>query len=300
MAAEPARGRQLTGADSLRRQLRESIEYVRTRTDFEPEVGLVLGTGMGGLGSAIQRVAELPCDEIPHMPDSTVESHAGRLLLGTLAGRRVVAMQGRHHHYEGHSLQQVAQPIRLLRMLGARTLLLSSASGGLNPLWQSGDLVLLSDHVNLLGGNPLTGPNLDELGPRFPDMSEPYDAGLQSLTERTALELGIPLRRGVYAAVAGPNLETRAEYRMLRLLGADLVGMSTVPEVIVARHMGMRVLALSIVTDMCLPDALEPTDIDTIIRIAERAEPVLDRLLRAVLGRLDAPTAAVHMAGAAE
>jgi purine-nucleoside phosphorylase len=300
MAAEPARGRQVTGADSQRRQLRESTEYVRTRTDFEPEVGLVLGTGMGGLGSAIQRAAELPWDEIPHMPDSTVESHAGRLLLGTLAGRRVVAMQGRYHHYEGHSLQQVAQPIRLLRMLGARTLLLSGASGGLNPLWQSGDLVLLSDHVNLLGGNPLIGPNLDELGPRFPDMSEPYDAGLQSLTERTALELGIPLRRGVYAAVAGPNLETRAEYRMLRLLGADVVGMSTVPEVIVARHMGMRVLALSIVTDMCLPDALEPTDIDTIIRIAERAEPVLDRLLRAVLERLDAAPAAVHMAGAAE
>jgi purine-nucleoside phosphorylase len=196
-------------------------------------------------------------------------------------------MQGRHHHYEGHSLRQVVQPVRLLYGLGVRTLVLTGACGGMHPLWQAGELVLITDHINLMGDNPLTGANDDQPGARFPDMSEAYDPALRALTQRCALAQGVPLRAGVYAAVAGPNLETRAEYRMLRALGADVVGMSTAPEVIAARHMGMRVLAISIVTDVCLPDALEPTDIDTIINTAARAEPVLAGLIAHVLARLE-------------
>jgi purine-nucleoside phosphorylase len=289
----------VTDASTLRRDLAAAVEFVRARSSHEPAIGLVLGTGLGALGSAMDVAAELAVAEIPHMPAATVDSHAGKLLLGTLAGQPIAALQGRYHHYEGHTLQQVTLPIRLLHGLGARTLVLSSASGGLNPLWDAGDIVMLSDHINLMGGNPLVGPNLDELGPRFPDMSAPYDGALQALAERVALELGIRLHRGVYAAVAGPNLETRAEYRMLRTLGADLVGMSTVPEVIVARHMSMRVLALSVVTDVCLPDALEPTDLETIIGVATRAEPVLAQLLGAVLERFD-EAAATHAAGAGD
>jgi purine-nucleoside phosphorylase len=269
-------------------QLQAAVAYVRARHVASPQVGLILGTGLGAVAAALDVECEIACEQVPHMPVSTVESHAGRLLFGTLGGCPVVAMQGRYHHYEGYSLQQVTLPVRLLHALGARTLVLSGAAGGMSPLWRAGELVMLCDHINLMGGNPLVGPNLDELGPRFPDMSMPYDDALQELTARTALELGIPLQRGVYAAVAGPSLETRAEYRMLRTLGADLVGMSTVPEVIVARHMDMRVLAVSVVTDLCLPDALEPTDIDTIIGIATRAEPVLARLLTAVLQQLAA------------
>jgi purine-nucleoside phosphorylase len=284
-------------AATQRAQLREAVAYVRARCDAAPQVGLILGTGLGAVAAAIEVEHAISYDEIPYMPPSTVESHAGRLLFGTLAGCPVVAMQGRYHHYEGYTLQQVTLPVRLLHALGARTLVLSNAAGGMNPLWQAGDLVMLSDHINLMGGNPLVGANLDELGPRFPDMSVPYDEALQALAAETALDLGIRLQRGVYVAVTGPNLETRAEYRMLRALGADLVGMSTVPEVIVARHMDMRVLALSVVTDVCLPDALEPTDIDTIIGIAAQAEPVLARLVTAVLQRLPAAVPATAPAG---
>jgi purine-nucleoside phosphorylase len=273
--------------DTLRTQLRDAVAHVRERCGAAPQVGLILGTGLGTLADSIEVQQVLPFDDIPHMPVSTVPSHAGRLLFGRLAGQQVAALQGRFHHYEGYSLQQVAFPVRLLHALGVRTLVLSGAAGGLNPLWRAGDLAMLSDHINLMGSNPLVGPNLDELGPRFPDMSMPYDHALQDLVSQTALELGIRLQRGVYAAVAGPNLETRAEYRMLRMVGADLVGMSTVPEVIVARHMDMRVLAVSVVTDVCLPDALEEADIDTIIRTAAQAEPVLARLLMTVLQRLN-------------
>jgi purine-nucleoside phosphorylase len=194
-------------------------------------------------------------------------------------------MQGRFHRYEGYSLQQVTLPVRVLRLLGVRSLIVSNVSGGMHPLWSAGDLVLLADHINLLGENPLTGANLDELGPRFPDMSEPYDLRLQAAAEAAALELGIPLRRGTYVAVPGPNLETRAEYRMLRTMGADIVGMSTVPEVIVARHMAMPVLGLSIITDVCLPDALEYVDIEEILRVAATAEPRLTALIGGVLRR---------------
>jgi purine-nucleoside phosphorylase len=274
------------GEDLLRAQLRDAVAHVREHVTDAPPVGLILGTGLGALASNIEVQHTLPFDDIPHMPVATVDSHAGRLVIGRLAGQQVAALQGRFHHYEGYSLQQVTFPVRLLHALGVRVLVLSGAAGGLNPMWQAGDLAMLSDHINLMGSNPLVGPNLDELGPRFPDMSMPYDAALQELTARTALELGIRLQRGVYAAVTGPNLETRAEYRMLRVLGADLVGMSTVPEVIVARHMDMRVLAVSVVTDLCLPDALEPADIDTIIGTAKAAEPSLARLLTTVLQRL--------------
>jgi len=254
---------------------------------FVPEAAVILGTGLGALAREIAVVAEVPYGRIPGFPRSTVESHAGRLLLGTLGGRRVAAMQGRFHRYEGYSLGEVVFPVRVLRRLGATTLVVSNACGGMHPLWAPGDLVLLSDHLNLLGDNPLAGPNADEIGPRFPDLSAPYAPALRELARAAALELGIPLREGVYAAVAGPNLETRAEYRMLRLMGADVVGMSTVPEVIAAVHAGMRVVGLSIVTDQCLPDALEPVDIARIIAVAERAEPRLARLVGRLLERLE-------------
>jgi purine-nucleoside phosphorylase len=230
--------------------------------------------------------ASIPYQEIPGFPLSTVETHAGRLLLGRLGKRPVVAMQGRFHRYEGYLLSDVTFPVRVLHALGAGTLVVSNACGGMNPLWGPGDLVLLSDHINLLGDNPLVGSNDDRLGPRFPDMSAPYDPELRALARQTALELGIVLREGVYVAVPGPSLETRAEYRMLRTMGADVVGMSTVPEVIVAIHAGMRALGISIITDQCLPDALEPADIGRIIATAGLAEPLLTRLIRGVVERL--------------
>jgi purine-nucleoside phosphorylase len=263
-----------------------AVAAIRARSPLEPEVGVVLGTGLGRLAEEIEVEAAIPYGEIRHFSPSTVESHPGRLLLGRLAGRRVAAMQGRLHRYEGYSLQQVTFPVRVLRALGAEVLVVSNACGGMNPLWSPGDVMLITDHINLLGDNPLVGPNEDELGPRFPDMSAAYDPELQRLAREVALERGIPLRRGVYVAVTGPNLETRAEYRMLRGLGADVVGMSTVPEVIVAVHAGMRVLGLSIITDACLPDALEPASLERIVATAAGAEPKLTELVRGVVERL--------------
>jgi purine-nucleoside phosphorylase len=273
-------------AASLFDRIQAAAEVVRDRSALVPEVGIVLGTGLGGLAREIAVEAEVSYQSIPGFPLSTVESHAGRLLLGRLGGRPVVAMQGRFHRYEGYDLQQVTFPVRVMYALGARTLVVSNACGGMNPLWAPGDLVLLSDHINLLGDNPLVGPNDERLGERFPDMSAPYDPVLRSLARAIALELGITLREGVYAAVPGPNLETRAEYRMLRTMGADVVGMSTVPEVIVARHQGMRTLGISIITDQCLPDALEPADIGRSIETAGRAEPQLTRLTTHLVERL--------------
>ena len=251
-----------------------------------PEVAIILGTGLGALGEAIAVEHTIPYGEIPGFPLSTVESHSGRLLVGTLGGKRVLALQGRFHRYEGYSLQQVTFPVRVLRALGATTLVVSNACGCMNPAWAAGDLMLIADHINLLGDSPLVGPNDESLGPRFPDMSEPYESGLRTLARGVARDEGITLREGVYAAVAGPNLETRAEYRMLRLIGADVVGMSTVPEVIVARHAGMRVLGISIITDLCDPDSLEPASLAKILAVAARAEPQLTRLVRAVLERM--------------
>lgn len=268
----------------------ESIEAaaaaVRARFAAVPDVAIILGTGLGGLGREVQVTASIDYKDIPGFPLSTVESHAGRLLCGTLGGRTVVAMQGRFHRYEGYSLQQVTFPVRVLRALGARTLVVSNACGGMHPLWQAGDLMLIADHINLLGDNPLIGPNDDRLGPRFPDMSDPYDRELRAIARATAGRLGITLREGVYVAVTGPCLETRAEYRFLRGIGADVVGMSTVPEVIVAVHGGMRVLGLSIITDMCLPDALEPASVEKIIGVAAGAEPNLTRLVAAIVEQL--------------
>lgn len=275
-----------TEPSELRAQLDAAVAAIRARSDFQPEVAIILGTGLGALAREISVQADIPYGDIPHFPLSTVESHQGRLLLGELGGQRVVAMQGRFHRYEGYTLQQVVLPVRAMFMLGARTLIVSNACGGMNPLWQAGDIMLIDDHINLLGENPLVGPNLDELGVRFPDMSAAYDRELQAVAQQVALDMKYPLRRGVYVAVTGPNLETRAEYRMLRALGADVVGMSTVPEVIAARHMAMRVLGLSIITDECLPDALEEANIDKIIAMAGQAEPFLTRLVVGVLERI--------------
>jgi len=264
----------------------ESIAAVRVHSALEPRVGIVLGTGLGALADMIEVDATVAYDDLPGFPIPTVETHSGRLVLGTLGGTPVAVMQGRFHRYEGYSLQEVTFPIRVLQRLGANTLVVSNVSGGMNPLWGVGELVLIDDHINFLGDSPLIGPNADEFGPRFPDMSEPYDLSLQEMAIDAALALGIRLNRGVYVAVPGPALETRAEYRMLRAMGADVVGMSTVPEVIVARHMSMRVLGLSIITDRCLPDALEVADISSIIAAAVSAEPRLTRLIERVVGQL--------------
>ena len=276
----------MTAIGAAYEQVQAAAEVVRRAGKLAPEVGIILGTGLGGLADEIDVEARVPYEEIPGFPLSTVESHAGRLLLGRLGGKPVVAMQGRFHRYEGYSLAAVTFPVRVMHALGARTLIVSNACGGMHPLWSPGDLVLLSDHINLLGDNPLIGSNDERLGPRFPDMSAPYDPALRTLTREVAQELGITLREGVYVAVPGPNLETRAEYRMLRTMGADVVGMSTVPEVIVAAHTGMRTVGLSIITDQCLPDALEPADIGRIIDTARRAEPALTRLIGTVVERL--------------
>ena len=259
---------------------------VRAQFARTPDVGIVLGTGLGGLASAIEAPVAIEYADIPGFPLSTVESHAGRLLCGTLAGKTVIAMQGRFHRYEGYSLAQVTFPIRVMRALGAPTLIVSNACGGMHPLWKAGDLMLLADHINLLGDNPLIGAHDERHGPRFPDMSQAYDAALRDLARAEAQRQGITLREGTYIAVPGPNLETRAEYRMLRTLGADVVGMSTVPEVIVAVQGGMRVLGLSIITDLCLPDALEPASLEKILGVATRAEPQLTALVIGVLRRL--------------
>jgi purine-nucleoside phosphorylase len=276
----------VTAGATLFDRVERGAEVVRRRCPLAPEVGIILGTGLGGLAGQIAVEAEIAYTEIPGFPLSTVETHAGKLLLGRLGGRPVVAMQGRFHRYEGYDLQQVTFPVRVLHALGAPTLVVSNACGGMHPLWCPGDLVLISDHINLLGDNPLVGPNDDRLGARFPDMSAAYDPELRALARAAALELGIVLREGVYVAVPGPNLETGAEYRMLRTIGADVVGMSTVPEVIVANHQGMRTIGISIITDQCLPDALEPADIGRIIATANRAEPSLTRLITTVVERL--------------
>jgi purine-nucleoside phosphorylase len=267
-------------------RVERAAAVVRTRFGRTPDVAIVLGTGLGGLAGRINVEATIEYGDIPGFPLSTVESHAGRLLCGTLAGRTVIAMQGRFHRYEGYSLSQVTFPVRVLRALGATTLVVSNACGGMHPLWAAGDLMLIADHINLLGDNPLIGPNDDRLGPRFPDMSEPYDETLRAVARAVASDLRITLREGVYVAVPGPNLETRAEYRYLRGIGADVVGMSTVPEVIVAIHGGMRVLGISIITDQCLPDALEPASVEKIIAVAGRAEPNLTAVVCGVLERL--------------
>lgn len=269
-------------------QVQESVAAVRARWNGKARVGIVLGTGLGGLAREIEAEATIPYPEIPHFPRSTVVSHAGQLVCGRLGGQPVVAMEGRFHLYEGYTAAQVTYPIRVLKELGCSILIVSNAAGGMNPLHRKGDLIVIEDHINLLGVNPLIGPNDERLGPRFPDLIEPYDRRLQERALQVALEQGIVAHRGVYVAVTGPNLETRAEYRFLRAIGADVVGMSTVPEVLVAVHAGLRVLGFSIVTDLCLPDALEPVNIDKILAVAGQAESKLRRVVLGVLGQLDA------------
>ncbi|HEY7681012.1 MAG TPA: purine-nucleoside phosphorylase [Gemmatimonadales bacterium] len=275
-------------AGELYDRIQQAAAVVRGRSAFRPDLAIILGTGLGGLAKEIEAEAVIPYGEIPGFPLSTVESHAGRLLLGRLRGRQVVAMQGRFHRYEGYTLQDVTFPVRVMHALGARTLVVTNVSGGMHPLWAPGELVLIADHINFLGDNPLIGRNDERLGPRFPDMSDPYDSGLRAIARALALELGITLREGVYVAVPGPNLETRAEYRMLRGMGADIVGMSTVPEVIVAVHQAMKVVGISIITDQCLPDALRPANIEHIIATATSAEPKLTRLVAALVQKIGA------------
>lgn len=269
-------------------QIAEATEAVRGVCDAKPQVAIVLGTGLGALADRIKVRARIEYGDIPHFPTSTVDSHAGELVLGDLAGKRVVALSGRFHPYEGYSLQQVTFPIRVAKALGVSTLVVSNAAGGMNPQFRTGDLMVITDHINLMGDNPLIGPNDDRLGPRFPDMSEPYTETLIELAETISLEQGIKLLRGVYLACTGPCLETKAEYRFMRGIGGDAVGMSTVPEVIVAVHAGLKVLGFSVITDECLPDALEAADIERIIATANAAEPKLSALVTACLERMEA------------
>ncbi len=271
----------------LRDCIRESVEAIRVSYDGSPVVGIVLGTGLGSLADRIEDPCRLSYSDIPHFPSSTVDSHAGELVFGTLSGKIVMAMAGRFHAYEGYSLQQVTYPIRVAKALGVRALIVSNAAGGLNPQFKAGDLMLITDHINMMGDNPLIGPNDDELGPRFPDMSEPYSKELATLADRIAIEQGVRLQHGVYLACPGPSLETRAEYRFMRTIGADAVGMSTVPEVIVAVHAGLKVLGFSAITDECLPDALKPADINAIIAVANRIEPQLAALVSACIERME-------------
>jgi purine-nucleoside phosphorylase len=264
-------------------QVQEAAAAIRARWGGKPKVGIILGTGLGGLVEEIAAEASLPYGDVPHFPTSTAPGHAGRLVCGKLAGKSVVAMEGRFHFYEGYSLKQITLPVRVFKALGCDTLIVSNACGGMNPQYAKGDLMVIEDHINLMGDNPLIGPNDERLGPRFPDMCRPYDPGLLALAQRVALEERIVLQKGVFVAVPGPNLETRAEYRLLRAGGADVVGMSTVPEVIVSVHAGLRTLGLSVITDMCLADALEPTNLAEIIATANAAEKKLRVLVRRVV-----------------
>lgn len=266
--------------------MQEAENFIKDRSAVRPEIGVILGTGLGRLADAIEKETEIPYEEIPYFPLSTVEEHAGKLIMGLLSGKSVMAMQGRFHFYEGYSMQQIVFPVRVMKMMGVSTLIVSNACGGVNPLFKPGTIMAITDHINLLGDNPLIGSNDNRIGPRFSDMSEPYSKKLLEMVADVALKNGIPLERGVYASMSGPSLETRAEYRMLKILGADVIGMSTVPEVIAAVHAGIRVLGLSVVTDACLPDALEVADIRKIIAVADRAEPVLVKLIRKVLETL--------------
>ncbi len=268
-------------------QIQEAAAAVRARWPVAPKVGIVLGTGLGGFAAEIADRVEIRYEDIPHFPRSTAPSHKGQLVCGTLGGKPVVAMEGRFHFYEGYTLQQVTFPVRVMAALGCEVLIVTNACGGMNPQYGRGDIMLIEDHINLLGSSPLIGPNDDRLGVRFPDMCHAYDRELLALAKAVAVDEKIPVQQGVFVAVSGPNLETRAEYRFLRTIGADVVGMSTVPEVIVGVHAGLRNLGLSVVTDLCLPDALEPVSLAEIVATANDAEPKLRALVRTVVARLE-------------
>jgi purine-nucleoside phosphorylase len=272
--------------DNLIPKIQETLEEVRKVTKEDYPVGIILGTGLGGLVKEIKIEHQLDYSLLPHFPLSTVESHKGKLIFGTIGDKKVVAMQGRFHYYEGYSMQQIVYPVRVMKYIGVKTLLVSNACGGMNPDYRKGDIMLMTDHINLLGDNPLIGKNYDELGPRFPDMSEPYNLKLIKLAEQVASENKIKIQKGVYIAVPGPNLETKAEYKFLRAAGADVVGMSTIPENIAANHMGMQVLGISIITDECFPDNLKPVNVAEIIATAMEAEPKMTLIMKEVIKRL--------------
>lgn len=270
----------------LKQQITETVAALQPHFKAAPEAGIILGTGLGGLAKEIAADTIIPYQEIPHFVHSTVEGHAGKLHIGRLAGKSILAMQGRFHYYEGYSMQEIAYPVRVMKALGVKALLISNACGCVNPQYRAGDLMLMDDHINLLGDNPLVGPNHDDLGPRFPDMSEPYSRRLLALAETAAMELGIKVQRGTYVAVTGPNLETRAEYRFIRTIGGDVVGMSTVPEVIAANHAGLEAFGISIVTDEGFADCLKPASIPEILRIAAAAEPKMTALMKGLIEKL--------------
>lgn len=258
----------------------ESLNYIQSVTEIQPQIGIILGTGLGKLVDQIDISCSIDYSDIPYFPISTVESHSGKLIFGQLEGKMVVAMQGRFHFYEGYSMQQVTYPVRIMKLLGIEKLLISNIAGGINPNYELADLMVLEDHINLQPDNPLLGKNLDEFGPRWPDMFAPYDRNMIDIAMKVGKEQGFPIHEGVYASVAGPNLETRAEYRYLARIGADAVGMSTVPEVIVARHMNLPVFAVSAISDLCYEPKLKPADIHELLESAEKAQPKISAIFR--------------------
>jgi len=265
--------------------IKESANFINENTNFNPEIGIILGTGLGGLVSEIEIEHSLPYNEIPNFPLSTVEGHSGRLILGVLGGKKVVAMQGRFHFYEGYSMEKVTFPVRVMKFLGIKNLILSNASGGVNPDYEVGDLMILEDHICLIP-NPLIGENLDELGPRFPDMSEPYEKNMIQLAEQIASENNLPVQKGVYVALTGPTLETPAEYKYMRIIGGDTVGMSTAPEVIVARHMGIPCFAMSVITDLGVPGKIQKVTHEEIQKVSEVAEPKLTLIIKKLISKI--------------
>lgn len=268
------------------KQLQESVEFIKGQTSIQPAIGIILGTGLGGLVKEIQIEKEISYETIPNFPVSTVESHSGKLIFGELGGKKVVAMQGRFHYYEGYDMDQVTFPVRVMKMLGIEKLFISNAAGGLNPDFEVGEIMILKDHISLFPHNPLVGKNIDELGPRFPDMSEPYDLKMIEHGQKVAADLGIKVSTGVYVGLTGPSLETPAEYGYLRIIGADAVGMSTVPEVIVARHMEIPTFAISIITDLGVPGKIKKVSVAEVIEVAMRQEPKMTAILSKLIETL--------------
>jgi purine-nucleoside phosphorylase len=264
----------------------ESAEFIKSKTAIKPSIGIILGTGLGGLVKEINVIDTISYENIPNFPVSTVESHSGKLIFGELGGKKVVAMQGRFHYYEGYTLQQVTFPVRVMKLLGIERLFVSNASGGVNPDFEVGEIMIQDDHINLFPSNPLIGKNIDELGPRFPDMSEPYDTEMIALAKKIALENNIRVSVGTYAGLTGPTLETPAEYRYVRNIGADAVGMSTVPEVIVARHMEIPCFAISIITDLGVPGKIQKVSVQDVIEVASRQEPKMTLIMRELISRI--------------
>ena len=274
--------------ESFKNKVLEATEFVRDKIADRPLIGLLIGTGLGDTTDGMDKVISVEYKEIPHFPVSTVPTHQGRLLFGNLAGKAVMVMQGRFHYYEGYSMREITLPVRVMQLLGVKSLILSNAAGGINPLFDTGDIMVITDHINLTGNNPLIGPNVDEWGPRFPDMSQVYDLRLIALAEEAALENGVRVQKGVYAGLPGPSLETGAEIRFLKTIGADAVGLSTIPEVIAAVHGGMAILAFSVITNMNLPDRLKPARVEEIIAAAERTAPRLQAIIKGVIEKLTA------------